>query len=573
LTNRDAALEWARRGWAVFPCRADKTPATAHGFKDATRDAETITAHEWPMIGAVPGSAELVVLDVDAKAGTTLADIPADGLETRRHRTPSGGWHLIYKARPGAYYGNGRRPDIADGCDVRHQDGYVILPPSSGYRLEHDAEPLEAPTWLERSVAEVRSRDLPPNGEPIPRGEQDETLFGRALWLLEHGLTRAEAIGALWATAQTRCVDQDERDPWTTQAIARKIDSAANYVDPTLRALNSGELAQYSTENGTESPDRRLKLLTSDDLATLPPVEFLLPDVLVKGGFNVLTGPSGSGKSFMAIDWAARVAEAGGRVVYVMAEGAGGAYKRLLAWSAHHELKGRLPAIDWLVQSFDLMTETPEMLELAGPRDLFIFDTLHRVTPGIDEDKAIEMGKVIRAVDHVREHTGAATLLVHHSGWNESRERGSTALRGAADIMTHMRRHKDEPGLLELVCAKTKEAEHWQPRCYRLISVLAASAVIVPADPPNAGTPTGDEAAGAWIADLRRAYPDTPFKRSDAQLIFDLGKNATAERLKRLVDLGLVERRGSQMDASYMVADRPTSSSPLRGDGGGRLSE
>lgn len=32
----DAALTYAKRGWLVFPCGADKKPLTQHGVKDAT---------------------------------------------------------------------------------------------------------------------------------------------------------------------------------------------------------------------------------------------------------------------------------------------------------------------------------------------------------------------------------------------------------------------------------------------------------------------------------------------------------------------------------------------------------
>jgi hypothetical protein len=39
-----AALKYANGGMAVFPVRADKTPITPHGAKDATRDPASITA-------------------------------------------------------------------------------------------------------------------------------------------------------------------------------------------------------------------------------------------------------------------------------------------------------------------------------------------------------------------------------------------------------------------------------------------------------------------------------------------------------------------------------------------------
>lgn len=138
---KDEALELAARGLRVFPCSpVTKAPLTTHGFKDATNDCNQIASwwnrHPHASIGWVPGP-EFVVLDIDKKNGASLADLPAECLETRRHGTPSGGWHLIFRARPGARYGNGARPDIGPGIDIRHLDGYVILPPSPGYTVQH----------------------------------------------------------------------------------------------------------------------------------------------------------------------------------------------------------------------------------------------------------------------------------------------------------------------------------------------------------------------------------------------------------------------------------------------------
>ncbi len=90
----------------------------------------------------------------------------------------------------------------------------------------------------------------------------------------------------------------------------------------------------------TETP-AGLRLLTLNDLANLPPPEYLLDDFIRKGGFNVLFGPSGGGKSFLALDWALCIAtgrpfygqqvEQGG-VVYIAAEGASGLHQRIEGW-------------------------------------------------------------------------------------------------------------------------------------------------------------------------------------------------------------------------------------------------
>jgi hypothetical protein len=44
LTLKDAALDYAAGGYAVFPCGDDKAPLIEGGFKSASRDAEQVRA-------------------------------------------------------------------------------------------------------------------------------------------------------------------------------------------------------------------------------------------------------------------------------------------------------------------------------------------------------------------------------------------------------------------------------------------------------------------------------------------------------------------------------------------------
>lgn len=132
-----AALEYAARGWHVFPCKpGEKTPATPHGFKDATTDEETIRAW-WARTpaanvaiatGRVSG---LVVVDIDPKNGGSLEwqMLVAQNGEpvAPRVRTPSGGTHL-YFACPDAGFPS--KVGIRPGIDTRGDGGYVLAPPS-----------------------------------------------------------------------------------------------------------------------------------------------------------------------------------------------------------------------------------------------------------------------------------------------------------------------------------------------------------------------------------------------------------------------------------------------------------
>jgi hypothetical protein len=59
-------------------------------------------------------------------------------------------------------------------------------------------------------------------------------------------------------------------------------------------------------------------------------------------------------------------------------------------------------------------------------------------------------------LDHIRKQTGAHTMVVHHTGWNEERERGATALRANVDTMLHLKR---DDGTILLTATKQRDME------------------------------------------------------------------------------------------------------------------
>jgi putative DNA primase/helicase len=150
----NAALDYARHGWPVFPCHpATKRPLTAKGdggtggLKLATTDESAIKAwwKRFPkaMIGLPTGkSIGAFVLDIDAgedeETGELFAadDITA-ALEAKlgialpvtwTAETPRGGLHLFFHMPKNAAVGN--RAGIIERVDVRGDGGYVVAPPS-----------------------------------------------------------------------------------------------------------------------------------------------------------------------------------------------------------------------------------------------------------------------------------------------------------------------------------------------------------------------------------------------------------------------------------------------------------
>jgi Bifunctional DNA primase/polymerase, N-terminal len=187
-----AALKYANGGMAVFPVRADKTPITPHGAKDATRDPASITAwwrlYPYAEIGwAIPPSA--VVIDIDRKPRQDgyrdferLTGLPVDAFETPQTTTPSGGRHLFCKT-DGDRYRNCVRV-AGTGVDVRSAGGYVVLPSVGSGRawVKPLSVPLmKPPAWLPTAteaeplhsslLRQPRSAQTPPTPTPAYRGD------------------------------------------------------------------------------------------------------------------------------------------------------------------------------------------------------------------------------------------------------------------------------------------------------------------------------------------------------------------------------------------------------------------
>ncbi len=168
----DTALNYARRGWLVFPIhtatdgvcscgrstcsRVGKHPRTLHGLRDATRDEDIIRrwwcdGSAWN-IGVQTGAhSGIVVIDVDPGHGgdSSIAEYRRRSIgrlgKTVVSRTGGGGVHLFYK-HPGPPVPN--RTGVMPGVDVRGDGGYVLLPPSrhaSGQRYEWVCPPESTP--------------------------------------------------------------------------------------------------------------------------------------------------------------------------------------------------------------------------------------------------------------------------------------------------------------------------------------------------------------------------------------------------------------------------------------------
>lgn len=200
-----------------------------------------------------------------------------------------------------------------------------------------------------------------------------------------------------------------------------------------------------------------LSILGVDALLKQPRVEWLVKGVLPVGGFAVLFGESGAGKTFLildlvlalarGVDWCNRKVCPGG-VLYVAGEGSAGFGQRLQAYEKHHDVDLSHVPFGAIVAGVALLDgDAARVIEAccrmrhAGhPIKLVVLDTLNRSMGGGDENSSQDMGKYIRAVGDIARETGATVLVVHHTGKDLTRgARGHSSLRAAVDTELELR--------------------------------------------------------------------------------------------------------------------------------------
>lgn len=328
-----AALSYAEHGVPIFPvwpvirgacaCRSrgcenpGKHPLASlapHGLKDATIDPAVITSWwtRYPDANIATVTSWCVVLDVDTRKGgdETLAALEHDHgalPDAPEVLTGGGGRHLYFAPVPGVTNSAER---IGAGLDIRASGGYVLLPPSTHISGRAYAEevlhplfetPLAAmPAWLV-TLATAEPSATPEAGTNwaselagAPAGRRHAVAVRIAGHLLGKRIAPAEVTTILLGFAE-RCV------PPFDQADVRRIVADLAAKDATRARAAAGAVAPPSSDP---------VLIRLSDVQP-EPVTWLWPQRLAIGKLALFIGEPGVGKTYVALDIAARVTQGG----------------------------------------------------------------------------------------------------------------------------------------------------------------------------------------------------------------------------------------------------------------------
>ena len=351
----------------------------------------------------------------------------------------------------------------------------LIPPPGAGKKLNLPGAPMAGASF---TVGEV----VP--GAPLYLCEG----IGQA-WACWQATGNAAVVCFGWGNVGKVAADLRQRDAAARLILcpdAGKEESAAEIAQAVGAAVclmpqgeetnfDANDLAQRDghdvlaalLEAATEppKPEPRYKLLGADELRNLPPLAWRVRGVLPAVGLAALYGPSASGKSFLAFDMAAAIAEGqrwfdcrveAAPVVYAALEGEAGFKLRAQAWETS---RGRaLPdGLRMMLQPFKL-TDGQDVLDLAAvvpAGAVVVVDTLNRAAPTADENSSRDMGEILEAAKTLQTLTRGLVLLVHHTGKNAAAGlRGHSSLFAAMDAAIEVSREGDRR---EWKVAKSKD--------------------------------------------------------------------------------------------------------------------
>lgn len=338
--NQLVALQLAKSGLPVFPCKPDKSPLTANGFKASTTDTKQVKAWWTKYPDAMPGlptgaASGVAVLDIDRKGDKDgFKALKQAGLHKAVKApyvvdTPSGGQHIYYAHVDGLGCSNTGLPT---GVDVRADGGYVIAPgsiaPQGRYAVSGKAKDMTAKPFPAKLIKLVgkRKTTTPQSSEPT----QPWKIVKAALKSIPNNGQGVD-VSRDWWIKMLAALHHESSGSEKGLRLAHKWSDRLPGADPaeTDRVWDSfgkgtskatgATILHEARDHGWDDPSLVAKFIDLDadtsskpffqDMADLlanpaPPREWHVKDWIPAKTVHLMGGDGGTGKSLLALQLA-----------------------------------------------------------------------------------------------------------------------------------------------------------------------------------------------------------------------------------------------------------------------------
>jgi hypothetical protein len=225
------------------------------------------------------------------------------------------------------------------------------------------------------------------------------------------------------------------------------------------------------------------------------PSRWRVKGVLPRQGVAFIVGQSRSGKTFVALDaalklaagaatvWGRRASPCG--VLYCAAEDPEGCRSRIKAWRLAKHRESPM-AFELIGQGFSLLDPDDAADLRATVRDaaidmevddqelgVVVIDTLSRAIPGVDENSSPDMSRAFSVLADIAEEQQLLVIVVAHFGKSGAERgiRGWSGLDANSDATVTIERDADDPDLRAMTFAKVKNGVDGGRLSFRLEKV------------------------------------------------------------------------------------------------------
>jgi hypothetical protein len=279
-------------------------------------------------------------------------------------------------------------------------------------------------------------------------------IYGREVWF--------------WADndeAGVKCANEIARELRANGCKVKVIEAPENFADKDdlwdaaeRNDFTHDTLVKYINAYKEKKEKGSITFTRADEVLTqVTNPKWLIKDVCEQESLMQIFGAPKSGKSFVAVAMSCAIASGqdfyGNKsfkkpVLYLCGEGRRGMVRRLHAWQqGKYSLKGiPLYLSDRAVRigdkdDFERLTQEIEAIKaIEGDIGMIVVDTFQRNFGGGNENSAEDVGNFIHQLDGLIAAYGCNVCIVHHSGHEGNRARGSSVIGASLDYEFSVKR-------------------------------------------------------------------------------------------------------------------------------------
>lgn len=500
----EEALEYASMGWYLLPgIPNEKRPFLKWAEASCEPDAVTkmFEQYDTAEILVLCGPSKLAVLDLDGP----WPDMPLLPY-TWEAETPRGGKQYIFADVDSSVPTTAGR--LADKVDTRGVGGLFVAPSvNSPKRRWRTKTPKPAP-WPSKTFSTLGSPRT-----PLPAHDDEVAHWAP---VVGERLPNEDCPGEYHLTTGRQPRLGIIRYP--NGRIEAKCWSGCSQDETNILLVEQGRYTREQLGLVGQIVEVDQTFITEKQLMAIQPPVWLIEPYIQENALIMLAAKFNTGKTFVAVEWALRLAMEGRRVLYIALEGLTGLQGRVRAWKEYNNVTNDTGVL-FSPRGYSLnllnsgsVASLADQIRGAGGFDLVVIDNLGEAVPG-DENDSEAVGTAMYALNTIRSASGGAVLDLHNSGHGPTvRARGHSKMLDVHDTVIYLEAIEGSIHGLKVISGKERNASRFTSRRAQLVpcadslvAVLGGKAV-AEGDPVYVAIKEGHDSATAIAKTLDMPY-------------------------------------------------------------------